>query len=1291
MRALTFFKARILPFIVGFIQATVWIYSELFKGFVVLFRYVWDLVSNAVANALRAAIAWVSRKVASFVQFIMAVANAVAVWWNAIVTKILDIWSSIVVKIADAWSALRDLALAIWTAIADPISARVSAWFASVRMGLAQAVSFVATKIQSAFAWIAARLAALPQVFGFLQQTVRTLPQRLPWASQFVRLLLNATLIPAYRILKAILWQFPIELVQSLITVSSLITAPVVRLATTLIDKIKPMVASVFSAIARIFSRLTAFRIARLPVVPFAWLYSVLTHTLVTVPLRQFAALWKSIAAKLIASSVTITAPIFSALSRIPQFILGADIIRAIFSKTIGKTILRFFGMAGIGGLILSLILELIPWEDIGQVLHWSRQTVVSLQMSGRFIRILLGAMLLALTGIVKAITVDFIGGLIDIFRMRGFTLVSRWRDTLQTFRQSIEELFYNFMTDWKKEVTRIQQEARFEAVAEALDRLVTFIGDSFKTHTRNFQKLQIELSNFYQTLSGLFTGLGVAPPGIDERVTRIAELATTFNLALADYQSFLDQMQAARNLLDVIYGESAQMQARFSEASELIRKLAMLPEQLWTPEPFAGAGSAVDVMEQLHHLIIREAGLLDQLDNLRKRILQLPEEQQRQLAGTLEWIEDAKRKLIDFGKVLASAMQKPAEAKEDVIRAAEEIISVLGREQFRSAVTDPIANLLSNLQEQFAEFKRRIMELSDPRSIRDFVNSIAQVQFDYLTEGFRQSAEAARTFNEYLRELGLTSRVNERSALDLLSAYQAVMTVLAQPAAKSPAEAFRLMEDAFSRISDESKSVQINFQRLYDLLRRYNFMQITAEAARETHRRLSELAKSILDEFRNLIETFRNAAENFKSALDHLVESASAFYFGINNAVYDSIGLMTLFVDQAIAAERKATRSMLFELYVRSQEMRRLGATEAEIAAELGARWVRFVNSLKFTRTASLQELADLSRSYRAFAESAGNALDEIVLKHREAALYMQLARNAFVAGIRVIERTGSVTSAAVGYFRQYAEALRQAAEASLDYRVALRGLASLWDEIRELLPSGESLVDLAERLSFFPTYLTVALAKIRELASNIGRLALIPSWDAFVKRLQLLSQLRDTVKRIFVMPEEFANFVSRWSETLRTFIEQGFVPNILRMTMPQVRTALIASLNWLRQFYTMELQVLMNLVNLAVPGTRPWLELNERILQTIDNLAKVENQLRDIRSALVSLTLYEVPERISQFLITEGPALWSFMRTGALGGISTINFTIHVSAQDVSVGVQQALQQAQRTLAGFTYRTIF
>jgi hypothetical protein len=94
---------------------------------------------------------------------------------------------------------------------------------------------------------------------------------------------------------------------------------------------------------------------------------------------------------------------------------------------------------------------------------------------------------------------------------------------------------------------------------------------------------------------------------------------------------------------------------------------------------------------------------------------------------------------------------------------------------------------------------------------------------------------------------------------------------------------------------------------------------------------------------------------------------------------------------------------------------------------------------------------------------------------------------------------------------------------------------------------------------------------------------------------------------------------------------------------------------------------------------------------LQVAKSLDDIEQKLRNIRMELVSLSLYAIPERLSQFLITEGPALWTFMRTGALGGVSTLNFTIHVTAQDVSVGIQQALQQAQRTLAGFTYRTIF
>jgi hypothetical protein len=73
-----------------------------------------------------------------------------------------------------------------------------------------------------------------------------------------------------------------------------------------------------------------------------------------------------------------------------------------------------------------------------------------------------------------------------------------------------------------------------------------------------------------------------------------------------------------------------------------------------------------------------------------------------------------------------------------------------------------------------------------------------------------------------------------------------------------------------------------------------------------------------------------------------------------------------------------------------------------------------------------------------------------------------------------------------------------------------------------------------------------------------------------------------------------------------------------------------------------------------------------------------------------LLSLELYAMPERVAQFIVTQGPALLSFMRTGALGGTSTLQFNIYVSAQDVQAGIMTAMDQATRQLQGFTYRTL-
>jgi hypothetical protein len=143
--------------------------------------------------------------------------------------------------------------------------------------------------------------------------------------------------------------------------------------------------------------------------------------------------------------------------------------------------------------------------------------------------------------------------------------------------------------------------------------------------------------------------------------------------------------------------------------------------------------------------------------------------------------------------------------------------------------------------------------------------------------------------------------------------------------------------------------------------------------------------------------------------------------------------------------------------------------------------------------------------------------------------------------------------------------------------------------------------------------------------------------------------------------------------------------------MTLPEVRQMYLAQLMWLKQFHEERLRTLMELSQSVPYGTKVWLELNQQILETVENLGRIEEQLRNIRMELLSLELYAMPERVAQFLITQGPALYGFLRTGALGGVSTLNFTIQISAQDVSVGVQQALQQAERTLAGFTYRTLF
>jgi predicted transcriptional regulator len=856
--------------------------------------------------------------------------------------------------------------------------------------------------------------------------------------------------------------------------------------------------------------------------------------------------------------------------------------------------------------------------------------------------------------------------------------------------------MFYRFFIDAQRQIAELESSFQLNDIAEGFKRFADSIGYFVEIQTTQFKRIQKSISEANELIASLYTGLGVAPPGIDERLNRIGELTTAFNLATSDLADFAEQSKLIGTLLSIVSDESALFKTALAETGKAFERLARMPAKEWftqlPPDLAIEETSFGEIVSELDRWLIQgPQSIWAQLRKLQKRIMELPEEQRRQLSGTLEWIEDAKRKIQDFGTLLHEAMKAPGEYKDALIQASQELASLLSREQFRASVIEPIANLLRELQDNFAEFQKRLQELADPRAIREFVNSLAEIQFDYLTEGFRQSAEAAAQFNEYMRELGLVAKLNERSADDLVYAYQAVMTVLSKPAARNPAEAFYLLRDAFSRVSDEAKTLKIDFQRLYQLLVQYNFMQITGEASAEIQRKIAELGKAIIGAFREIRETLMDAVNKFKEALDIAISSMGRLVFGLHNILITSTEMTAAFIDAAIENERRATQALIRELSFRAAEMRRHSATEREIATALAAEWAKFWQSLKFARPASFKEISDLNQSITNLSESTGDIVVELVVRNAELNNQLGFAANALAAALRIIQRTGFVTSAASEYLVQYYDAINRAMQLSADMRISVRGLSAIWEQIKEAMPSIGSIEDAIRAVSMFPLYLRAAISRIMELSRNIRLLSMIPSWDAFLKRLQLFSQLRETIREIFASPEDLANQISRWTEILRGYIEQGWVPSIFRATMPEVRQIYLSNMMWLRQFYEEQLRVLMQLSEIVPPGTKVWLGLNQQIIETVENLGRIEEQLRDIKTQLVSLELIALPERVAQFLVTQGPALWTFMRTGALGGVSTLNFTIHVSAQDISVGIQQALQQAQRTLAGFTYRTIF
>jgi len=56
---------------------------------------------------------------------------------------------------------------------------------------------------------------------------------------------------------------------------------------------------------------------------------------------------------------------------------------------------------------------------------------------------------------------------------------------------------------------------------------------------------------------------------------------------------------------------------------------------------------------------------------------------------------------------------------------------------------------------------------------------------------------------------------------------------------------------------------------------------------------------------------------------------------------------------------------------------------------------------------------------------------------------------------------------------------------------------------------------------------------------------------------------------RALFPEPEDLANYFRDLADTIGSWIERGYLPSFVAMSMDQARTQFLDLLNWLRQFY--------------------------------------------------------------------------------------------------------------------------
>jgi uncharacterized coiled-coil DUF342 family protein len=968
--------------------------------------------------------------------------------------------------------------------------------------------------------------------------------------------------------------------------------------------------------------------------------------------------------------------------------LVGADIWRSISAGLRGGLgrVFKAFAAANIALLIGSFIVDLIPWQDVFRLLGVgaSPETQATMELLGRNIRRVLSALLLGVFGAIKAVVWDLtIGGFLSWRAGEGW--LGAWFRTLDWLGKRWGEIWAEAIAEQQARARALELESsrQLKDLELTLKELGTFFDASFKSISALLNAQWRSLGEIRQRLA---EGLSIAPIGVGSEWDEIGRFFDTLARGteqLADVETQLRQWT----------GQFQQIQAAFAPLVQVGSDLRSLVRDLQhAPWKFLGEGGAAmlelpvkiggtetsfyDALNKLRAQFFDTGPLAKALRQVRQFYASLPEEAKAQYQGVLRWVEETDIVRRQLEEAVWNLMASPTQENlQRFQQALEEMAGRLRPDQFSAAVFQPLREAINETANQLSELRRNMMEVFDPRVVRDRLRQLAEAQFEYLTATARHFAEARSAMAELLEELGAGERaIGELTAgaEALGAAWDRLTDILSRPAV-SLQEAAMIFQDIFRVAGAETKELRVKWQALYDALQRYNFMGATAEAAEEVRKRLAEFGQELLKIYGRLAEVAERLAARWREAAEDFAESWREDYLGA--------------LHEAFAGERRFAQLTLREAQLRAAMMRRLGVPEEQVQrATMLFLYERF-KKLELLRLPTLREYAESYRGAAQALEDAGFIVDAAVARQQEAAVEWQRGLRWWQMAMETLRLTGGViTSKVLDYLNKAREAFQAAARASLDFKAALYGLSAVWKDLVDLWSgAGDDLAGLQEKVELFPVMLRAGWERLRDLWRQWRETFRLPPLERIITQIRLRREWRKVMETLFPKPEETVDLVTRQSRLLARWIEQGYVPAAAGMTLPQVRQLYLQQLQWLRQYYLQRIQEIQALMAQVPPFTRPWLELNRELTATLENLSEIEEQLRSIRLELLNLELYAMPERVASLIVQQGPGLVSFLRQGPVAGISTLNFTIVVQTNDLQEGVQQALYQAQRQIAGF------